>query len=67
MTTGKNGGSDFATLEPGALAEVATKLRNIAAMTRRNPVHIVREPIVGSGLSARLSRVPGKAACVDRA
>jgi ABC-2 type transport system permease protein len=37
--------TDVSVPEPGALAQVGSRLRDVAVMTRRNLVHIAREPM----------------------
>ena len=61
MTTIEMAAVDFATREPGALPRVATKLRDVAVMTRRNLVHVARDPMVRCGALGQLSGLPRNA------
>jgi len=45
MTTIEMAAVDLTTPEPGAIAQLTTRLRDVAVMTRRNLVHIAREPM----------------------
>jgi ABC-2 type transport system permease protein len=45
MTTVEMAAVDLTTPQPTAVAQIATRLRDVAVMTRRNLVHIAREPM----------------------